>query len=107
MADLLAGTALPTPHFNVLVEGERMQHEVDVFWPAQRLVVELDGFAYHRTRADRERDAAKTADLELAGLRVVRLTWGDMTVRSDHTIRRLTALLAQPALRRMPGTAYD
>ena len=70
-------------------------------------MVELDSFAYHRTRRDLERDAAKTADLELAGFRVVRLTWDDVVVRRADTIRRLTARLAQPAVHRMPRTAYD
>ena len=106
-ADLIAESALAAPQFNVLVDGERMQHEVDAFWPEQRLVVELDSFAYHRTRRDLERDAAKTADLELAGFRVVRLTWDDVVVRRADTIRRLTARLAQPAVHRMPRTAYD
>jgi very-short-patch-repair endonuclease len=63
--------------------------------PRSGWVVELDGFAYHRTRADLERDAAKTADLELAGHRVVRLTWDDVTVRADRTLRRLGRRLWQ------------
>ena len=61
--------------------------------PEQRVVVELDGFAYHRTRRDRERDAEKDADLELAGYRVVRLTGGDVTKRRDRTTRRLERLI--------------
>jgi hypothetical protein len=39
----------------------------DALWPAQQLAVQLDGFEFHRTRRDRERDAASDADLELAG----------------------------------------
>jgi very-short-patch-repair endonuclease len=73
----------------VLVDGERQTHEVDAFWPAHGLVVQLDGFAYHRTRRDHERDASATADLELAGYRVMRLTWGDVTLHARRTLRRL------------------
>jgi very-short-patch-repair endonuclease len=61
---------LPPPATNVLVLG----HEVDVLWPAQRLIVELDGFAYHRHRAAFERDRARDATLQAAGYRVIRLT---------------------------------
>jgi very-short-patch-repair endonuclease len=61
-------------------------------------VVELDGFAYHRTRRDRERDAEKDADLELAGYRVVRLTSGDVATRRDRTTRRLERLILADGL---------
>jgi very-short-patch-repair endonuclease len=37
-------------------------------------VVELDGFAFHRTRAAFERDRARDAALQLAGFRVLRIT---------------------------------
>jgi hypothetical protein len=61
---------LPTPLVNVHVVG----FEVDALWPAERLVVELDGYAYHRTRTAFERDRARDAALLLAGYRVVRIT---------------------------------
>jgi very-short-patch-repair endonuclease len=92
--ELLATTELPRPRFNALLGGDRADHEVDAFWPSQRLVVQLDGFAYHRTRRDRERDAATDADLELAGLRVVRLTWDEITRHPDRTVRRLAVIFA-------------
>jgi hypothetical protein len=80
---------IPTPTFNAAVEGEKATHEVDAFWPQQRLAVQLDGFEFHRTRRDRERDADSDADLELAGNRVMRLTWDDVTVKGERTLRRL------------------
>jgi very-short-patch-repair endonuclease len=49
-------------------------HEVDALWRAARLVVEVDGFEYHGTRAAFERDRARDADLQLAGFRVLRVT---------------------------------
>jgi hypothetical protein len=58
---------IPSPAFNAAVEGEQATHEVDAFWPAQGLAVQPDGFEFHRTRRDRERDAASDADLELVG----------------------------------------
>jgi very-short-patch-repair endonuclease len=52
--------ALPAPQVNTSVAG----HEVDFLFAEARLVVETDGWAYHRTRRafdrDRERDAALT-----------------------------------------------
>ena len=80
---------IPSPFFNALVDGEAGTHEVDAFWRAERLAVQLDGFEFHRTRRDRERDAHSDADLELAGLRVMRLTWDDAAVHGERTLRRL------------------
>jgi very-short-patch-repair endonuclease len=91
--ELVRAAGLPAPELNVLLDGERHGHEVDAYWPARGLVVQLDGFAYHRTRRDRERDATTDADLELAGYRVVRLTWDDVVVHGGRTVRRLRRLL--------------
>ncbi len=64
-------------------------HEVDAFWAAERLAVQVDGFEFHRTRRDRERDAASDADLELGGMRVIRFTWDDVNEHGDRTLRRV------------------
>jgi very-short-patch-repair endonuclease/predicted transcriptional regulator of viral defense system len=63
-------SALPLPATNRLVEG----FEVDALWEAERLVVELDGFAFHRTSSAFETDRRRDAMLLLAGYRVLRLT---------------------------------
>ena len=55
----------PPPAVNVSVAG----FEVDAVWPDRGLVVELDGYAFHRTRAAFERDRVRDAKLQLAGLR--------------------------------------
>jgi hypothetical protein len=82
-----------TPFFNALVDGETRTNEVDAYWPDARLAVQLDGFEFHRTRRDHERDAASNRDLELVGNRVTRLTWDDVTVSADRTLRRLRLAL--------------
>jgi len=48
--------------------------EVDAVWPQWRLVAELDGYAFHGTRAAFERDRERDARLQLAGYRVLRFT---------------------------------
>ena len=70
---------LPPPATNVLVLG----HEVDALWPKHRLVVELDGFGFHRHRAAFERDRARDAALQAAGYRVIRLT--DRRLKDEGT----------------------
>jgi hypothetical protein len=85
---------IPSPSFNAMVDGETDTHEVDAWWSDSELAVQTDGFEFHRTRQDRERDAACDADLELAGRRVMRLTWDDVTVHGERTLRRIRLVRA-------------
>jgi very-short-patch-repair endonuclease len=62
---------LPIPQVNVLVEGRL----VDFLWPRERVIVETDGYAYHRDRAAFERDHESTLALEAAGYVVRRATY--------------------------------
>jgi hypothetical protein len=62
---------LPLPQVNVLVEG----HWVDFYWPKARLIVETDGYAYHKDRGAFERDHESTVRLSAAGYKVHRATY--------------------------------
>jgi very-short-patch-repair endonuclease len=59
---------LPKPEFNAMVGP----HSVDALWRAERLVVEIDSWAYHRSRASFEADRARDRDLTLRGFQVLR-----------------------------------
>jgi very-short-patch-repair endonuclease len=48
--------------------------EVDFLWPRARLVVEMDGYRYHRGRAAFERDRIRDLRLRELGYTVIRLT---------------------------------
>jgi len=81
---------LPTPEANVRVAG----HEVDCHWPAERLVVEVDGYAYHAGRAAFERDRRRDADLLAAGQRVIRVTWRRIVDEPEAVIAAVAQALA-------------
>ena len=74
---------IPRPQTNLIIEG----HEVDFVWRDKRLIVEVDGYAYHRSptafEADRERDVT----LALAGWQVRRFTWTQITQRPGWVAR--------------------
>ena len=69
------------------------RHEVDFLWSPQRLVVEVDGFAYHASRAAFERDRLRDAELQAAGYRVIRVTWRQIERRREALIARLAQAL--------------
>jgi very-short-patch-repair endonuclease len=72
---LVREARLPHPETNVRIAG----YEVDFLWRAQRLVVEVDGYAYHGTREAFERDRRKDAALQAHGLRTTRATYRQIT----------------------------
>lgn len=85
---LVRSAGLPTPATNATIEGL----EVDAAWRAQRLVVELDGWAHHNDRHAFEHDRARDATLTAAGWRVVRFTHRQVVGRPDDVTRTLRRL---------------
>jgi very-short-patch-repair endonuclease len=89
---LIRAARLPKPLTNVRVAG----WEVDAYWPRERLIVEVDGYAYHGNRAAFERDRRKDAALTAAGYTVVRITWRQLK-HEPLTVVALLARLIKPA----------
>jgi very-short-patch-repair endonuclease len=85
---------LPAPVFNTTVLGL----EVDALWPSQHLIVELDGFAFHRHHAAFQRDRARDAAIQVAGYRAIRLTHHRLDNEAATVAEELRALLQANAL---------
>lgn len=68
--DLCRRHGIPLPDMNVRINGWL----VDAVWPDARVVVELDGYLNHRSRAQLERDHQRDLALRAAGYTVVRYT---------------------------------
>jgi Transcriptional regulator, AbiEi antitoxin/Protein of unknown function (DUF559) len=82
---LCAAHGIPRPEVNVRIGP----WTPDFLWPDRRLIVETDGYEFHRTAAARRRDAAKDDFFRAAGFTVVRLTWADVTERPFETAGRV------------------
>jgi len=89
---VVAGARLPPPAVNARVAG----HEVDFLWPAAKLIVEADGAATHLTPTAFEHDRRRDAELQLAGYRVVRVTWRRVVDEPIRLAGELLALLDAP-----------
>lgn len=85
---------VPAPAVNAVIEG----YTVDAVWPAARLVVELDSYAFHHTRKSFETDRARDAALQVAGFRVLRLTHRRLEAEPAEIARELRSLLTAAAL---------
>jgi hypothetical protein len=73
---------------------------LDVYWPEQRLVVELDLFETHGTRGAFERDRLRQEDLLLSEIRTMRVTGPRLACEPQAVIERVARLLAQGERRR-------
>jgi very-short-patch-repair endonuclease len=89
--DLIRAHGLPMPQVNVLVEG----FEVDLYWPAQRVAIELDSRRFHLTTIAFEDDHVRSLELTALGYTATGLTWDQLVGRPDWVASRLRALLAQ------------
>lgn len=77
------------PLVNVKVHG----FEVDFYWPAFGIVVEVDGNAFHSDPIARGRDLKKMQALEAQGLRVIRFTYKEIWENPKLVVQRVMALI--------------
>lgn len=87
---LVRKAGLRIPETNVTIHG----FEVDTLWRAERLVVEIDGLAFHSAKDAFERDRHRDGVLTAAGLRVMRITWRQLTQTPEALLVRLAQALA-------------
>lgn len=80
---------LPAPEVNVQVAGQL----VDFVWRDSRVVVEIDGYRFHSSRAAFERDRLRDAELSASGFRVIRITWRQLCEETFAVVARLAAVL--------------
>ncbi len=91
--DFAAKARLPRPETNVYVEG----FEVDAVWREQRVIIEVDGWETHRTRAAFERDREKSRVLQARGWRCVPVTFLQLRDASQEVASDVRRLLATTA----------
>ncbi len=100
---IAAVAGLPQPLTKTWVNG----FEVDFYWPDLRLVVETDGWRYHRTPSAQSRDALRDQTHTASGLTTLRFShWqvkydpghvrGVLTATAAHLTRTATHLRPEP-----------
>jgi very-short-patch-repair endonuclease len=92
---LVRNAGLPDPEVNAWLIGLM----VDFLWRRERIVVEVDGYAFHGSRRRFEDDRARDAKLAAAGYHVIRITWLQMRHEPLAVIARLAQALARAEAR--------
>lgn len=81
---------LPMPEVNVRIDS----FLVDFLWRNQRLIVETDGYRYHRGKAAFEDDRRRDLKLKSLGYEVIRLSYRQVVNEPDRITDTLMPLLA-------------
>jgi very-short-patch-repair endonuclease len=98
LLELVRAAGLPKPELNVQLHG----YEVDCLWRDAGLVVEVDGYAFHSSHRSFVHDRRRDSVIVAAGVRVLRLTWRQLTRERDRTVAQLAQALVtrtEPAWR--------
>jgi very-short-patch-repair endonuclease len=86
---LCADHGIPRPQLNITTNGT----ERDFTFPGHDLVVEVDGYAFHRTKRAFQRDRARDRQALRDGLRVARFTAHEVATDPALVAAELRALL--------------
>jgi hypothetical protein len=92
---IAAKAGLPTPLTKAMVNN----FEVDFYWPDLGLVVETDGWRYHRTASAQTRDALRDQTYTAAGFTPLRFSHYQV----KHEPRHVRDVLARTAASLRPG----
>ena len=82
---------IPRPNVNTRIEGV----EVDFAWQDARLIVEVDGYRYHRSPTAFEDDRERDVTLAVVGWQVLRFTWTQLTRRPGWVARAISTRMAR------------
>ncbi len=89
--DLSDERGLPRPKTNAIVDGV----EVDFAYYDGAIVIEADGYEFHRTKQAFERDREKRLGLEANGRRVLWVSYRQVTELRDRTADELEAIISR------------
>lgn len=104
MTDAGAGSGLETAARLLFLGGglsvvsqyrlHRDTHAYDFAIVAHRLLIEVEGFGYHASRDQLDRDARYATEAAVDGWRLLRFTWEDITLRPAQTLATISAAIA-------------
>lgn len=95
----LGGYGLPRPEVNYVIAprsedipfSQFAQYEVDVCWPSQRTILEVDSYLYHSDSEQINSDAKKRNSLKSMGWKVISVTDGQLSGDTLDVLMRQVA----------------
>jgi len=84
---------LPLPRYNDWIQAGGKRYQVDCRWPGTNQIVELDGWAAHKSKSAFREDRARDRRLKVAGYSVTHITWNQLDDEPEAIAADLRALL--------------
>ncbi len=91
---LLVAAGIELPEGQVDLGGEGWVGRVDFYYSRIRLVIEIDGHAFHTSLLDTEADARRDEALRAAGFEVMRITEEQLRDHPEAVVERVRRALA-------------
>lgn len=90
LLELIRSSRLPHPRTEVQLGSYR----ADILWPDAKLIVEMDGAAFHNQAFRIERDKRRDGELAAQGYLTIRVTWKELTQNPTAVISRISRTYA-------------
>lgn len=78
----------------LVTQHKALRYRLDFALPAQRIGIEIDGYAYHSDKETFTRDRKRQRELELAGWRIVRFSGKEACDQPQQCVRDAAAAVA-------------
>jgi hypothetical protein len=95
--ELVDSHDLPRPEQQVDLGDDTWIGRVDFVWKRARVIVEVDGAAFHDGLVDRRADAVRDARLRRDGWTVLRFRWDDVTINGAEVARTVRTAIERVA----------
>jgi very-short-patch-repair endonuclease len=92
---ILCGARLPMPAIQHKVRTHRGLAILDLAYVEQRVAIEADGFRWHSSRQQWDRDRARNNALAMLGWTVIHVTWLQLRDRPEEVLEAIRATLSQ------------
>jgi very-short-patch-repair endonuclease len=97
LLELVRSACLPPARTNARIG----RYELDLFWQGASLAIEVDGYAFHRSRDRFEGDRVRDAELAALGIQVIRVTWRQIRDEPAAVLARLARALGRAESRKL------
>ncbi|GAB3744357.1 DUF559 domain-containing protein [Microlunatus parietis] len=93
--ELLRGARIDGWVGNATIRAGEVRYVVDLVFREARVVIEVDGYEFHRSEEQFHRDRRKWTDLAAAGWTVLHFTWPQLTEDPDWVLRSIRRILTR------------
>ena len=92
---VIRGSGLPLPAIQHEVKTHRGTAIVDLAYVRERVAIEADGFRWHSSRQQWDRDRARDTALAMLGWTVIHVTWQQLHDGPEEVLEAIRARLTQ------------